>query len=423
MSSSRLIVRKAAVLGAGVMGAQIAAHFANAGIPVLLYDLPAKEGDPNALVSKAIAGLAKQEPAPLGAKDRAAAIEACNYGADLARLAEVRPRDRGDRRAPRLEEGPVREDRAAPAARRGAGVEHVGAVAGGTVRGGAGAPAHALLRRALLQPAALHVPRGADRGAADGRGAARRAGDAADDDGRQGRDPREGHAELHRQPHRHLFRAGDDAPHADVRPVVRRRGRAHGSRDRPREERDVPDRGRRGARHDGARREDDARHAARRSVARPLRHAAGAGRAGRAGRARREDEGRLLPQGRQGHPGARPCRARLPDRGGRSGAGSGGTAQDQVARREVREAARQRASAGAVPVGDLPRPLPLQRVPARKHCGQRARRRPRDPLGLRLADGAVRDVAGRGLGRRGRVRRRGHRGRPCAGQACRCRRG
>ena len=89
MSSSRLIVRKAAVLGAGVMGAQIAAHFANAGIPVLLFDLPAKEGDPNGLVSKAIAGLAKQEPAPLGAKDRAAAIEACNYGADLPRLAEA----------------------------------------------------------------------------------------------------------------------------------------------------------------------------------------------------------------------------------------------------------------------------------------------------------------------------------------------
>ena len=65
MSTSPLIVRKAAVLGAGVMGAQIAAHLANAGIPVLLFDLPAKEGDPNGLVAKAIAGLAKQEPAPL----------------------------------------------------------------------------------------------------------------------------------------------------------------------------------------------------------------------------------------------------------------------------------------------------------------------------------------------------------------------
>ena len=40
-------------------------------------------------MNKAIAGLAKQEPAPLGVKDRAAAIEACNYGAHLPRLAEV----------------------------------------------------------------------------------------------------------------------------------------------------------------------------------------------------------------------------------------------------------------------------------------------------------------------------------------------
>ncbi len=88
MSSPTLLIRKAAVLGAGVMGAQIAAHFVNAGIPVLLYDLPAKEGDPSGLVTKAIAGLAKLEPAPLGATDRAASIEACNYASDLPRLAE-----------------------------------------------------------------------------------------------------------------------------------------------------------------------------------------------------------------------------------------------------------------------------------------------------------------------------------------------
>ena len=88
MSTSPILLRKAAVLGAGVMGAQIAAHFANAGIAALLYDLPAKDGDPYGLVTKAVANLAKLEPAPLAAKERAAAIEACHYGADLARLAE-----------------------------------------------------------------------------------------------------------------------------------------------------------------------------------------------------------------------------------------------------------------------------------------------------------------------------------------------
>jgi 3-hydroxyacyl-CoA dehydrogenase len=83
-----LSIRKAAVLGAGVMGAQIAAHFVNAGVPVLLFDLPAKEGDANGIVNKAIANLARLEPAPLGRKDRAAAIEPCNYATDLARLGE-----------------------------------------------------------------------------------------------------------------------------------------------------------------------------------------------------------------------------------------------------------------------------------------------------------------------------------------------
>jgi 3-hydroxyacyl-CoA dehydrogenase len=88
MPQSTFPVRKAAVLGAGVMGAQIAAHFANAGIPALLFDLPAKDGDPVGLVAKAIANLAKIEPAPLAAKERASAIEPCHYGADLARLGD-----------------------------------------------------------------------------------------------------------------------------------------------------------------------------------------------------------------------------------------------------------------------------------------------------------------------------------------------
>ena len=36
MSSNKLVVRKVAVLGAGVMGAQIAAHLANQGIQTIL---------------------------------------------------------------------------------------------------------------------------------------------------------------------------------------------------------------------------------------------------------------------------------------------------------------------------------------------------------------------------------------------------
>src|SRR5437773_8493668 len=88
MPESRILIRKAAVLGAGVMGAQIAAHLANAGVPALLFDLAAKEGDPNGIVLKAIENLKKLEPSPLAAKDRAESIVPANYDRDLALLAD-----------------------------------------------------------------------------------------------------------------------------------------------------------------------------------------------------------------------------------------------------------------------------------------------------------------------------------------------
>lgn len=83
---SKFAVKHVAVLGAGVMGAQIAAHLANAGVPVLLYDLAAAEGDRNGAVRKAMAGLAKLEPAPLAGAARLALITPANYDDDLERL-------------------------------------------------------------------------------------------------------------------------------------------------------------------------------------------------------------------------------------------------------------------------------------------------------------------------------------------------
>ena len=83
---SNFIVRKVAVLGAGVMGAQIAAHCANADVPVVLFDLAAKEGDSNGIVKKALDGLKKLEPAPLAAKERVAYIDAANYDQNLELL-------------------------------------------------------------------------------------------------------------------------------------------------------------------------------------------------------------------------------------------------------------------------------------------------------------------------------------------------
>ena len=85
---SRFRVKKVAVLGAGVMGAQIAAHLVNVKVPVILFDLPAKEGPKNAIVTKAIEGLKKLKPSPLGVADDAALIQQANYEDDLALLAD-----------------------------------------------------------------------------------------------------------------------------------------------------------------------------------------------------------------------------------------------------------------------------------------------------------------------------------------------
>jgi 3-hydroxyacyl-CoA dehydrogenase len=79
MMNKILVVRRAAVLGAGVMGAQIAAHLANAGIETLLFDLPAKEGNRSEIALKAIANLKKQKPSPLAVQDSAELIHAMNY--------------------------------------------------------------------------------------------------------------------------------------------------------------------------------------------------------------------------------------------------------------------------------------------------------------------------------------------------------
>lgn len=78
--------RKVAVLGAGVMGAQIAAHLANAGQPVVLFDLAAPSGDPNGIVTKSLKGLQKLEPAPFVTRDRVNFIDAANYDQHLELL-------------------------------------------------------------------------------------------------------------------------------------------------------------------------------------------------------------------------------------------------------------------------------------------------------------------------------------------------
>lgn len=91
-------IRKAAVLGAGVMGSGIAAHLANAGIPVLLLDIvppSAAEGEKtdsksfrNKFAASAVANLRKQKPAPLMTEKALSLIEVGNFDDDLKRVGE-----------------------------------------------------------------------------------------------------------------------------------------------------------------------------------------------------------------------------------------------------------------------------------------------------------------------------------------------
>ncbi len=86
--ASPLLVRRAAVLGAGTMGSRIAAHLANAGIPTLLLDLvPAGEGDRSRLARGAIETLLKARPAAFYEPSLAALVTAGDFENDLPKLA------------------------------------------------------------------------------------------------------------------------------------------------------------------------------------------------------------------------------------------------------------------------------------------------------------------------------------------------
>ncbi len=82
-------IKKVCVIGAGVMGAGIAAQVANAGIPVLLLDIVPRDGDDRDAVAKgAVAKMLKTEPAPFMSKGTAKLVETGNIDDHLGRVAE-----------------------------------------------------------------------------------------------------------------------------------------------------------------------------------------------------------------------------------------------------------------------------------------------------------------------------------------------
>src|SRR5713226_6771399 len=103
--AAMITVKKAAVLGAGTMGAQIAAHLANAGIPTLLLDIvprdetPAPEAgavarpsgrapqsDRNRIARAGFEAAKKSKPAAFFTADLAALVGVGNFEDDLAKL-------------------------------------------------------------------------------------------------------------------------------------------------------------------------------------------------------------------------------------------------------------------------------------------------------------------------------------------------
>ncbi len=89
MAASKADIKKVAVIGAGVMGASIAAHVANAGVPVVLLDIVAKD-NPNrsAIAEGAVEKLLKADPAPFMSKSAAKFVTTGNIEDNLDRIAD-----------------------------------------------------------------------------------------------------------------------------------------------------------------------------------------------------------------------------------------------------------------------------------------------------------------------------------------------
>src|SRR6266536_180950 len=85
-------INKVAILGAGTMGARIAAHFANAGVPSYLLDIVPPDADAPARSKVAAAGLEaakKSKPAAFFEPSLARLVTVGNFEDDLGKLSEV----------------------------------------------------------------------------------------------------------------------------------------------------------------------------------------------------------------------------------------------------------------------------------------------------------------------------------------------
>lgn len=91
-------IKKAAVLGSGIMGSRIACHFANIGVEVILLDIVPRDlsdkekenpAARNKLVNEALQSAIKSNPSPLYDKSKARLIETGNFDDDMKRIKDV----------------------------------------------------------------------------------------------------------------------------------------------------------------------------------------------------------------------------------------------------------------------------------------------------------------------------------------------
>src|SRR5215475_418051 len=82
-------IHKAVVIGAGTMGASIAAHLANSGVPVTLLDIPAKDGDKNKIVNAGWDRCLKAKPANLMSAELKTFVKLGNLDDDFGAVAEA----------------------------------------------------------------------------------------------------------------------------------------------------------------------------------------------------------------------------------------------------------------------------------------------------------------------------------------------
>jgi len=82
-------LHRAVVIGSGTMGAAIAAHLANAGVPVTLLDIPAKDGDKNKIVNDGWDRCLKAKPANLMSSDLKTLVTLGNLDDDFGAVAEA----------------------------------------------------------------------------------------------------------------------------------------------------------------------------------------------------------------------------------------------------------------------------------------------------------------------------------------------